>query len=271
MFHSTDHDSNIASRNDFGFHILAISGGGFRGLFAALILAHMEEELGAPLARKFDLIAGTSIGGILALAIAAEIPLSRLVALFTDHGHDIFAPTVFGMRRPRWLVDRLNWGVWSSKYTSAPLRQLLSAPDLFGDRTLGDLPHRVLVPAVNVTKGGPCMFKTPHHPNWKMDWKHRLVDVAPLLKTTHCESARRRMLDVSLYLSYKSTAWGAIGHVQSSGKDDESISSMAWLGKAAFLLIPAPREVAGCDDRTGHSTSQRILLYGSPCIVFRHC
>ncbi len=163
---------------DGGFHILAISGGGFRGLFAAQILAHLEEELGAPLAKKFDLIAGTSIGGILALAVAAEIPMSRVVALFTDHGEDIFAPTVFGLRRPRWLADRLNLGLWSSKYANKPLQQLLAAPELFGERTLGELAHRVLVPAVNVTKGGPCMFKTPHHVNWKSDWKHRLVDVA---------------------------------------------------------------------------------------------
>ncbi len=54
------------------FQILALSGGGYRGLYTATILAELERELGGPIARHFDLIAGTSIGGILALAIANE-------------------------------------------------------------------------------------------------------------------------------------------------------------------------------------------------------
>lgn len=52
------------------FRILSLSGGGYRGLFTARILADLEERIGAPIATRFDLIAGTSIGGILALALA---------------------------------------------------------------------------------------------------------------------------------------------------------------------------------------------------------
>ena len=52
------------------FQVLALSGGGFRGLYTAKVLADIEDEIGAPIARRFDLIAGTSVGGILALAIA---------------------------------------------------------------------------------------------------------------------------------------------------------------------------------------------------------
>lgn len=55
------------------FQVLALSGGGYRGLYTAKILADIESELGGPVGRHFDLIAGTSIGGILALAVALEI------------------------------------------------------------------------------------------------------------------------------------------------------------------------------------------------------
>lgn len=79
------------------FRILALSGGGYRGLYTAELLKRIEaDNNGEPLARRFDLIAGTSIGGILALALACEIPASKLVELFETHG-----PTIF-RRRSAW-------------------------------------------------------------------------------------------------------------------------------------------------------------------------
>jgi patatin-like phospholipase/acyl hydrolase len=74
------------------FWILALSGGGARGLFTASVLAEMEKAVGAPLAQHFDLIAGTSVGGILALGLAKEIKASELLSLF-DHTKEIFAPS----------------------------------------------------------------------------------------------------------------------------------------------------------------------------------
>jgi len=38
-------------------NILALSGGGFKGLYTAKILERLEEELKVPIAQKFDLIA----------------------------------------------------------------------------------------------------------------------------------------------------------------------------------------------------------------------
>src|SRR5688500_5321895 len=72
------------------FQVLALSGGGFRGLYTAKVLADLETEIGGPIARHFDLIAGTSVGGILALAVAMEIPARRIVELFVEHGEEIF-------------------------------------------------------------------------------------------------------------------------------------------------------------------------------------
>lgn len=155
-----------AARPDSSFQILSLSGGGYRGLFTARILANLEERIGAPIATRFDLIAGTSIGGILALALALEVPAQRMVGLFEERGDEIF--------KKRWSF----LGYRRSPYTQAFLAKLLESDNLFGQRTVGACKHRVIVPAINHTTGRPVLFKTPHHPSLSADYKHRLVDVA---------------------------------------------------------------------------------------------
>ena len=155
-----------ATRADYPFRILSLSGGGYRGLFTARILADLEERIGAPIATRFDLIAGTSIGGILALALSMEVPAKRMLALFEEHGDDIFK------KRRSFL------GYLRSPYTQTSLATLLETDALFGQRSIGACKHRVIVPAINHTTGRPVLFKTPHHPSFSADYKHRLVDVA---------------------------------------------------------------------------------------------
>ncbi len=147
------------------FQVLALSGGGFRGLYTARVLADLEAETGGPIGRHFDLIAGTSVGGILALAIAMEIPAKKIVDLFVDHGEKIF--------KKRWSLG----GFLRAPYSSRPLQELLESDDLFGNRLLGHCLHPVVVPAINYSSGKPVIFKTPHHENFKRDHKFRLVDV----------------------------------------------------------------------------------------------
>ncbi|MGZ9211150.1 MAG: CBASS cGAMP-activated phospholipase [Candidatus Binatia bacterium] len=144
------------------FWILALSGGGARGLFTANVLAQMEKEINEPLADHFDLIAGTSVGGILALGLAKEIPANQLVDLF-DHISEIFAPKCW-------------WPVFRAKYRNNVLKELLE--ESFGNTTIGDLKHRVMIPSVNYTKGTPSLFKTPHNERLRIDWEYHLVDVA---------------------------------------------------------------------------------------------
>ena len=150
--------------NNPKFQILALSGGGFRGLYTAKILADIERDIGEPIARRFDLIAGTSVGGILAMALALEIPAQKIVDLFTQHGTQIFQRRALGFLR--------------SPYSSAGLAELLAKEDLFGDRVLGACLHPVIVPSISYSTGKPVIFKTPHHTTFKRDHENRLVDVA---------------------------------------------------------------------------------------------
>ena len=76
------------------FNILALDGGGVRGIYAAHILARLEDTLGTPVPKLFDLIAGTSTGSIIAGAAAANIPMETLVELFESQ-----ADRIFGRRR----------------------------------------------------------------------------------------------------------------------------------------------------------------------------
>ena len=150
------------------YHVLALSGGGYRGLYTATVLAELETALGRPIASHFYLICGTSAGGMLALGLAADIPAQELKALFENEGNRIF-----GCRS---LLRRLL-GLWvTAKHDAAGLRKVLT--ERFQDSTIGELKHRVLVPAVNYSTGLGQFFKTPHHPSFELDHRMKIVDVA---------------------------------------------------------------------------------------------
>jgi patatin-like phospholipase/acyl hydrolase len=72
------------------FQILSLSGGGYFGLYQAVILCELEEKAGKPIAQCFDLLAGTSIGGIIALSLALEVPATTIRLAFEKHGQSIF-------------------------------------------------------------------------------------------------------------------------------------------------------------------------------------
>lgn len=157
------------------FQILCLSGGGFLGLYSAAVAAAIEEETGRPLGDSFDLIAGTSVGGIIALGLAAGTPAARIRDAFIERGGDIFSDRP----PPNWLGEgwQLLTGVAKARY---PQKQLRATVDAIVPRemTLGDLGKPVLIPAVNLTKGQPQVFKTAHHPSFKRDWRLAVADVA---------------------------------------------------------------------------------------------
>lgn len=98
--------------------VLAIDGGGIRGIIPAIILSELQKRLGKPLWQSFDLIAGTSTGGIIALGIGTRCnnngPYSpdQLVDLYVQNGGAIFKKNWFTFERelvhPKYSPDSLE-------------------------------------------------------------------------------------------------------------------------------------------------------------------
>ena len=128
------------------FHILALDGGGTRGIYSAQVLANMEMSLGIPIGNSFDLIAGTSTGAIIAGAAATGIPLKEVVELFEEQ-----APSIFPSKR-------LRWGIFRSRYSLKPLEEVVRAclPDI----SLGEISTPLIVTGSNIATGGVHVFKS---------------------------------------------------------------------------------------------------------------
>ena len=74
------------------FQILSLAGGGIRGAFITAFVKELEDKLGRPLADSFDLIAGTSTGGIVAAGLAAGMSANDMHDFYVRYGAKIFTP-----------------------------------------------------------------------------------------------------------------------------------------------------------------------------------
>lgn len=149
------------------FQILALDGGGLKGIFSAAILAALEVDHGRKIIDCFDLITGTSTGGLIALGLGLGISPAELVGFYTGLG-----PGVFGGRRRLRSVRHL----FRPKYGAKRLHHALV--EIFGEHTLADSAKRLVIPAFNLGEASVHIFKTPHHPRLKRDWRVTMVDVA---------------------------------------------------------------------------------------------
>ncbi|WP_325167138.1 CBASS cGAMP-activated phospholipase [Stenotrophomonas sp. S41] len=237
------------------FKILALSGGGYRGLYTAQVLADLEAHIQAPIASRFDLIAGTSIGGILALALSLEVPAARMVELFTAHGHEIFkARSSLG-------------GIWRSKYTQLALLDLLRGENLFGQKTLGHCSRRVIVPAIDYSNGVPVLFKTPHHPDLTRDHAYAATDVAlatsaaPGYFPRHCFD-NRQFIDGGLFANAPGLlAVHEAQHYLGAKRDEIHVLSVGTMS-SRFTVDPSSGRAGGTLDWGGFNpvnTPQRLF------------
>lgn len=151
------------------FQVLALDGGGAKGLFSAHVLAHLECDLGVSIRDTFDLITGTSTGGIIALGLGAGLSPVEIA----EHYLELTAAVFPRHRRRR---RRLPARLFRAKYDQRPLRRALE--HILGDRLLYDSDKRLVIPAYDVQAGGVHLFKTPHQERLRRDWKHTMVDVA---------------------------------------------------------------------------------------------
>lgn len=162
---------NNSSSKVAPFKILTLDGGGLRGVFSATLLAAFEDRVREPLHSFFDLIVGTSTGGIIALGLGAGLPARDLLSFYVSKGPSIFPSE----RWPRRLA-RLVGSLVNPKHSLSRLDSALA--QVFGDRTLGDLKTRVVIPAFDATAGRIRLFKTPHDARIKQDQERTLREAA---------------------------------------------------------------------------------------------
>jgi patatin-like phospholipase/acyl hydrolase len=179
-------------------NILSIDGGGIRGIIPAVILNYIEERLqerkgdkNTTLADCFDMIAGTSTGGILTCFyllppnegqdLHSRYPAKDAVELYTRRGKEIF-------KRKFSL-----FGLASEIYPATGLEKILK--ETMGDITLAQARKDCLVTAYDITERKAVLFTRPDaqhyaHRNYLMKDIARATSAAP----TYFEPAMIRSL-----------------------------------------------------------------------------
>ena len=128
------------------FNVLTIDGGGIKGLRSLFIIKEIEDRMGMMSHEIFDLIAGTSTGGIIATMLALGYSADEVIELYMNHGPKIFEKKCcrFGWFRPKYDDDYLN--------------QVIS--DYMMGRKLSDCQTELIVPAYNIETRDKILFKT---------------------------------------------------------------------------------------------------------------
>ena len=134
-------------RSDDAFNILALDGGGIRGIYAAHVLARLEDSIEVPLRERFDLIAGTSTGSILAGALSMNIPMQTLVELFESQADRIF-------RRRRFSF----FPIIRSRYSTHPLDRVIG--EYVPEVTMRQVPAPLMITSSDISTGGVHVFKS---------------------------------------------------------------------------------------------------------------
>lgn len=172
------------------YKILSIDGGGIKGVFPASFLATIEDSIDGKINEYFDLIVGTSTGGIIALGLGMGFSAKEMLNFYEDLG-----PAVFKGNRLLLTLKRLGFG----KYDVQPLKEALISK--FTERKFGESVNRLVIPSVNLETGEVHVYKTSHHPRFERDYKEKVVDVAlatsaaPTYFPTHRSTAGIPLVD----------------------------------------------------------------------------
>ncbi|MEG4286379.1 patatin-like phospholipase family protein [Microcoleus sp. A006_D1] len=136
--------------------ILSIDGGGIRGIIPAMMLAEIEGRTGKRIWEMFDLIAGTSTGGLLALGLVApdfdknpRYSIEQIIEVYRCRGREIFyEPPIESQLK----VDDLL----RPKYSSIGRKQVIR--DMLGREPLNKALTNILIPAYDIAQRVPVFF-----------------------------------------------------------------------------------------------------------------
>ena len=144
------------------YRILSLDGGGIRGLITIILLQRLNQDTSlAGWLDQVDLVAGTSTGGLLALAIAKGVDLQVLRDLYETKGKDVFDDS--------WLDDLRDLAtIIGAEYNNKKLTRELKA--IFGSTTLGELRHNLIVTTFDLDNEAT----DPQKRSWKPKIFHNL-------------------------------------------------------------------------------------------------
>lgn len=176
------------------YRVLSLDGGGMRGLYTASVLKTLSERFCGTgkkdIGKAFDLICGTSTGGILATGLAAGVEIEKIIDLYMEKGKDIFVNPIpqENCKKLRWLICNFKSAANSNSSLQKTLR------DIFGEETIGGMYQErkvgLCVQALRLVNYSPVVFKTPHNRAKNADNSRSLTDIclatsaAPLILPT---------------------------------------------------------------------------------------
>lgn len=136
-------------------YILSVDGGGIRGIIPAIVLAEIEYRTKKPISQMFDLMVGTSTGGIIVAGLCnKQYSALDLVDLYQKDGPHIFKSSFFR----RSIFSWLNCAQYSCKNIECVLNRY------FGDSTLADATNNLMLTSYDIKNNYPFFFKS-----WKED------------------------------------------------------------------------------------------------------
>ncbi len=142
------------------FKILSIDGGGIRGIVPAMVMADIENRTGKPISQLFDLIAGTSTGGVLTLGVTCPVSETDLTPRYTaadgarmyeEEGHRIFS-------RSAWKRVTSVDGYADEKYPDEPVEAVLR--ERFGEMRLQQALANVMITSYEIERRAPWFFRS---------------------------------------------------------------------------------------------------------------
>lgn len=169
IIQNTDEEEKI-------FKILSIDGGGIRGVYSAKILAHFEEKFNCRIADYFDMLCGTSTGGLIALGLSLKISASKIVDFYHQKGNIIFKKQ---NKQKAFFKQVFRGGKHTDEGLKESLNEIFENKKTKKSHLIGDSHCLLCIPSFSLTDGRPFIFKYDH-PEGQLsrDNKTSYVDIA---------------------------------------------------------------------------------------------
>lgn len=174
--------------------ILTLDGGGIRGVVGAIWLDALQRRLDAagkgPLHARFDLVAGSSTGALVAAGLGIGLPAADIVALYESFGDDVFP----GRAQRLWsrVTRSFSEGLSAPRYSPEGLERVLRR--VFGERTFGSVSPRTMAIAYDTVARQPLFFKSfrPEHAGMPLWEVCRAATAAPAYFPAHVTTVEGR-------------------------------------------------------------------------------